>query len=144
MEVMLKSKIVRKTLKAKGYDLVPRYGDDSLIEKIQPEEMNVGELVADEEWQIINDSEHFLQEVHSMQERQIDLEQSEMERRENTNLRILAWMCYLKNKREEAQSIQQVDVSAENHVKTKDPLFGWTAIDRPLEIPLDYLDSPSS
>ena len=38
-----------------------RYGDDILIEKIQPEEMgeewvNVGELVADEEWQIFNDS----------------------------------------------------------------------------------------
>ena len=118
MEVMLKSKIVRKTLKAKGYNLVPRYGDDSLIEKIQPEEIsaelvNVGELVADEEWQIINDSEHSLQEDHSIQERQIDLEQSEIERRENTNLRILEWICYLKNKREEAQSIQQVDVSAE-------------------------------
>ena len=44
-----------------------RYGDDFLIDKIQPDEIgedlvNVGELVADEEWQIINDSEHFLQE----------------------------------------------------------------------------------
>ena len=50
----------------------------------------------------------------------------------------------LKNKGEEAQSIQQVDVSAEKHMKTKDPLFGWTATDRPLEIPPDNSDSASS
>ena len=62
-----------------------RYGDDFLIDKIQPEEMgeelvNVGELVADEERQIINDGEHSLQEDHSVPEREIDLEQSEIER----------------------------------------------------------------
>ena len=48
-----------------------RCGDDFLIDKIQPEEIgeelaNVGELVADEECQIINDSEHSLQEDQSM------------------------------------------------------------------------------
>ena len=42
-----------------------RYGDDFLIDKIQPDEIgewlvNVGELVANEEWQIIDDSEHSL------------------------------------------------------------------------------------
>ena len=46
-----------------------RYGDDFLIDKIQPEEIgeeleNMGELVADEEWQVINDGEHSLQENH--------------------------------------------------------------------------------
>ena len=35
-------------------------------------------------------------------------------------------------------------MSAENHVKTKDPLYGWTATDRPLEVPPDNLDSASS
>ena len=40
-----------------------RYGDDFLIDKIQPDELSeellsVGELVADNEWQIINDCEH--------------------------------------------------------------------------------------
>ena len=35
-------------------------------------------------------------------------------------------------------------MSAEKHVKTKDPLFGWTATDRPLEVPPDNLDSASS
>ena len=35
-------------------------------------------------------------------------------------------------------------MSAEKHVKTKDSLFGWTATDRPLEIPPDNLDSVSS
>ena len=59
-------------------------------------------------------------------------------------MRILERTRDLKNKGEEAQSIQQVDVSAEKHVKTKDPLFGWTATDRPLEIPPDNLDSASS
>ena len=59
-------------------------------------------------------------------------------------MRILEWMRDLKNKGEEAQSIQQVDVSAEKHVKTKDPLYGWTATDRPLEITPDNLDSASS
>ena len=43
-----------------------RYGDDFLIDNIQPDELSeellsVGELVADEEWQIINDSEHYPQ-----------------------------------------------------------------------------------
>ena len=71
-----------------------RYGDDFLIDKIQPEEVgeelvSVGELVADDEWQIINDSEHYLQEDNSMPERETDLEQSEIERSENTNLMIL-------------------------------------------------------
>ena len=45
-----------------------RYGDDFLIDKIQPEEIgeelvNVGELVADKELQIINKSEHSLCET---------------------------------------------------------------------------------
>ena len=122
-----------------------RYGDDFLIDKIQPEEVgeelvSVGELVADDEWQIINDSEHYLQEDNSMPERETDLERSEIERSENTNLMILEWMRNLKDKGEEEQSIQQVDVSAEKHVKTKDPLFGWKATDRPLELPPDNLD----
>ena len=100
-----------------------RCGDDFLIDKIQPEEigeelMNVGELLADEEWQNINDGENSLQKDHSVPEREIDLEQSEIEGRENINLKILEWMYNLKNKGEEAQSIQQVDVSAEKHVKT--------------------------
>ena len=64
--------------------------------------------------------------------------------RENTNLRILEWMRDVKSKGDEGQSIQQVDVSAEQHVKTEDPLFGWTATDRPLEIPPDNLDPASS
>ena len=53
-------------------------------------------------------------------------------------------MCDVKSKGDEGQSIQQVDVSAEQHVKTEDPLFGWTATDRPLEIPPDNLDPESS
>ena len=84
-----------------------RYGDDFLIDKIQPDEigeelMSVSELVADEEWQIINDIEHYLQEDYSIPERETDLEQSEIERRENTNLKILEWMRDLKNMAEEA------------------------------------------
>ena len=117
-----------------------RYGDDFLIDKIQPDEIseelvNVGELVADEEWQIINDTEHSLQEDYSVPEREVDLEQSEIERRENTNLRVLEWMLNLETDESEAQNIQQVDVSAMKHVRTGNPLFGWTATDRPLEIP---------
>ena len=126
-----------------------RYGHDFLIDKIQPDKIgkelvNLGELVADEEWQIINDSEHFLQEDHSITEREIDLEQSEIGMRENTNLRILEWMREFKNKGKEGESIQQVDVSAEKHVKTKYPLFGWTATDRPLRIPTDDFGSSSA
>ena len=126
-----------------------RYGDDFLIDKIQPDELSeellsVGELVADDEWQIINDSEHYTQEDYSTPEQETDLEQSEIKRRENTNLRILEWMRDLKSEGDEDQSIQEVDVSAEKHVKTKDPLFGWTATDRPLEIPPANLDPASS
>ena len=71
-----------------------RYGDDFLIDKIRPDELgdellSVGELEADDEWQIINDSEHYPKEDYSTPEQETDLEQSEIERRENTNLRIL-------------------------------------------------------
>ena len=126
-----------------------RYGDDFLIDKIRPDELSdellsVGELVADDEWQIINDSEHYPKEDYSTLEQETDLEQSEIERRENTNLRILEWMRDVKSKGDEGQSIQQVDVSAEQHVKTENPLFGWTVTDRPLEIPPDNLDPASS
>ena len=125
------------------------YGDDFLIDKIQPDELSeellsVGELVADNEWQIVNDSEHYPQEDYFRPEQETDLEQSEKERRENTNLRILVWMRDVKSKGDEEQSIQQVNVSAKKHVKTKDPLFGWTATDMPLEIPPDNLEPASS
>ena len=53
-------------------------------------------------------------------------------------------MSDVKRKGVEEQSIQQVDMSAEKHVTKKDPLFGWTATDRPLEIPPDNLDPASS
>ena len=59
-------------------------------------------------------------------------------------MRKLEWMRDVKSKGEEEQSIQQVDVSAEQHVKAEDPLLGWTATDRPLEIPPDNLESASS
>ena len=70
-----------------------RYGDDFLIDKIQPHELSdellsVGELVADDEWQIVNDGEHYPKEDYSTPEQKTDLEQSEIERRENINLRI--------------------------------------------------------
>ena len=104
-----------------------RYGDDFLIDKIQPDELSeellsVGEFVADDEWRIINDSEHYhTQDDYSTPDKETDLEQSEMERRENANLRILEWMRDLKSEGDEEQSIQQFDVSAEKHLKTKDP-----------------------
>ena len=125
------------------------YGDDFLIDKIRPEELgddllSVGEMVADNEWQIINDSKHYPKEDYSTPEQETDLEQSEIERRENTNLRILEWMLEVESKGDEGLSIQQVDVSAEQHVKTEDPLFGWTATDRLLEISPDNLDPVSS
>ena len=121
-----------------------RYGEDFLIDKIQPDEIeeelvNVGELVANEEWQIINDSEHSLQEDHVMPKKELDLEQSKTERKKNTNLRVLEWMHNLEADKKEEKSIQQVDVSAKNYVKSENPLFGWTVTDRPLEIPRDNL-----
>ena len=65
-----------------------RYGDGFLINKIHTEEIgeelvNVGELIANEEWQIINDNKNSLQEDHTMPEREMDLEQSEIEKRKN-------------------------------------------------------------
>ena len=125
-----------------------RYGDDFLIDKIQPDDLgkeliSMGELTADGEWQIIDDNEHYPQEDYSP-ERETDLEQSEIERRENTNLRILEWMRDVKNGSEEGQSIQQIDISARKYMKTEDPLFGWTATDSPLDIPPDNSDPASS
>ena len=80
-----------------------------------------------------------MQEDHTMPERELDLEQSKIGRWENTNLRILEWMHNLEADEKEAQSIQQVDVSVKKHVKSENPLFGWTATYRPLEIPPDNL-----
>ena len=101
-----------------------------MIDKIRHEELgdellSVGDLVADDEWQIINDSKHYPNEDYSTPEQETDLEQSEIERRENTSLRILEWMRDVKSKGDEGQSIQQVDFSAEQHMKTEDLLFGW-------------------
>ena len=126
-----------------------RYGDDFLIDKIQSDDLgkellSVGELAADGEWQIINDNEQYPQEDYSTPERETDLEQSEIERRENTNLRILERMRDVKNGSDEGQSIQQVDISAGKHMKTENPLFGWTATDSPLDIPPDNSDLASS
>ena len=45
--------------------------------------MNVGELTADEEWQIIDDSEHSLQEDHAMPDKDMDLEQSDRKKGEH-------------------------------------------------------------
>ena len=104
----------------------------------------MSELAANDEWQIINDSDHHPQEDYSTPEQETDMEQSEIERRESTNLRILEWIHDVKNGSGEGQSIQQVDVSAGKHMKTEDPLFGWIATDRPLEIPPDNLDPAPS
>ena len=51
-----------------------RYGDDFLIDKIQPDKLcekllSVGELTADDEWQIINDSEHYSHEDYRTRDR---------------------------------------------------------------------------
>ena len=88
-----------------------RYGDDFLIDKIRPDELgdellSVGELVADDELHIINDSEHYSKEDYSTPEQETDLEQSEIERRESTNVRILEWMRDVKSKGDEGQNIQ--------------------------------------
>ena len=53
-----------------------RYGDDFLIDKIQPDDLSkellsVGELAADDEWQIINDNEHYPQTTRHQHGRQI-------------------------------------------------------------------------
>ena len=83
-----------------------RYGDDFLIDKIQPDKLgeellSVGELEAEEEWQVIDDGGHYPQEDYSTPELETDLEQSEIERRENTNLRILEWMRDVKDESHE-------------------------------------------
>ena len=90
-----------------------RYGDDFLIDKIQPEKLSeellgVGELEAGEEWQVIDDGGHYPQDDYSTPEVETDLEQGEIERRENTNLRILEWMRDVKDEGHEGQSMQQV------------------------------------
>ena len=85
-----------------------------------------------------------MQEDHTTPEKELDLEQSEIERRENLNLRILEWMHNLEADEKEAQSIQKVDKSAAKHVKAGNPLFGWTTTDRPLDIPTDNLSPAPS
>ena len=59
-------------------------------------------------------------------------------------MRILEWMRDVKDESREGQSIQQVDVSSASYMKEEDPLFGWTATDRPLDIPPDNSDPTTS
>ena len=87
---------------------------------------------------------HSWQEDHTVPEREVDLEQSEIERRENTNLRILDRIHGLPADEEETLSIQQVDISAGKHVNGGNSLFGWTATDRPLDEPSDNLSPAPS
>ena len=52
-----------------------------MIDKIRPEKLGeemlkMADLVADDEWQIINDSEHSWQEDYTSPEKKVDLEQS--------------------------------------------------------------------
>ena len=94
-----------------------RYGDDFLIDKIKPDKLgeellSAGELEAEEEWQVIDDGGHYPQEDYSTPELETDLEQSEIERRENTNLRILEWMRDVEDESHEGQSIQRTLSSA--------------------------------
>ena len=89
----------------------------------------MGELAADDEWQIINDNEHYPLEDYYTSEQETDLEQSEIERRETTNLR-----CAM-SRTEVIRCRASNQLTAEQHAKTEDPLFRWTATDRPLEIP---------
>ena len=98
-------------------------------EELWEELVNVGELTVDEERQIIDDSEHSSQEDRTTPEKEMDLEpleQSEIERRGNTNLGILDEMHSLEADEKEGQSIQQVDMSSAKHVKAGNPLFDWT------------------
>ena len=90
--------------------------------------VNMSDLVVDEEWQIVNNSEHSWQEDHTSPEKEVDLEQSEIERRENTNLRILEWMHGLQADDKEMQIIQTVDILAGEHVKGGN-VVGWTTTD---------------
>ena len=126
-----------------------RYGDDFVISKIQPNKVgadmvSMGELVSDKEWKIINDNDHSWQEDHTVPEREVDLEQSEIERREITKLRILDRIHGLPADEEETLSIQQVVISAGKHVNGGNSLFGWTATDRPLDVPSDLKPASST
>ena len=106
--------------------------------------MNKGNLIADEESHIINDSEHSWQEDHTSPEKKVDLGQSEIERKESTNLRILEWMHDLEADDRETQITQQVDISAGKHLKARNTLFGWIATDQLLDISSENLSPAPS
>ena len=88
-----------------------RYGDDFLIDKIKPYEigadlLSMGDLVLEKEWQIINDNEDLWQEDHTVPEQEMDLKQSETEKRDYTNLRIPEWILGMPGDENERQSNQ--------------------------------------
>ena len=87
------------------------------------------QFMIDQILQIIDDSEHSLQEDYNRLEKEMEPEQSDIERRVNTNLRILEWIHNLEADEKDARSIQQVEMSAAKHVKAGNPLFGWTTTD---------------
>ena len=59
-------------------------------------------------------------------------------------MKILEWIHGLPADVDENKSNQQVDISAAKHVKEGSPLFGWRAMNRPLDIPADKLSSAPS
>ena len=116
-----------------------RYGGDFLVDKIKPDEVgaelvSVGDLIANQEWQIADDDESFWQENHSVPKREMDLQQCETEKREETNFRILEWIYGRPVGEEEGQSRQQVNLSVAKDVKERNPSVGWIAAEQPLDI----------
>ena len=96
-----------------------RCGDDFLIDKIKPDEVGADlvimvDLLQDKEWQIYDDDEYFWQEDYSIAERQMGLEQSEAEKREQKNVRILEWIYDLPSGENDGQSKQQAKQYPEN------------------------------
>ena len=88
-----------------------------LIDIIRPEEVRtelvgIGELTPDQEWHIIRNDYSFWQEDHSVLELEMDLEQCETDKREQTIFRILKWMYNLTVDEQEGITKQQVDNSA--------------------------------
>ena len=109
-----------------------RYGDDFLIDKIKSDEIgadmvSMSNFVSDKDWPIINNNENSWQEDHAVPEEENDLEKSEIEKRENTNLRFLEWIRRLPADDKETQSNRQMDISFEKYAKDKKLLFGWIA-----------------
>ena len=123
-----------------------RYGDDYVVDKIDLEKI-VEEVVGlesirvSQDIDIVDDHDQEWIEDRSEPEVEFDEEQSESNRNDLTNLRVLEWLNEMtSDPKETSVTIQDVDRESAKYIKTERDDPSWAAQEGQLLIPASNLD----